>query len=94
MQAITQSGRWPGNEAIGTHVIYSESEEAAASSASMLGTPMATAVQWGSWTTAICIWTCTGAMNTGNAVWENSMVDLNLELRSSVDPTLWESEVD
>ena len=40
MRAITQSGRWPGNEAIGAHVIYSESEEAAASSASMLGTPM------------------------------------------------------
>lgn len=54
----------------------------------------ATAVKWGSWTTAICISTCTGAMNTGNAVWENSMVDLNLELRSTVDPTLWESEVD
>jgi len=28
------------NEAIGTHVIYSESEEAPAFSASMLGTPM------------------------------------------------------
>ena len=40
MRAITQSGRWPGNEAIGTHVIYSESEEAAASSASVVGTPM------------------------------------------------------
>jgi len=40
MWAITQSGRWPGNEAIGMHVIYSESEEAAASSASMLGTLM------------------------------------------------------
>jgi len=31
------SGRWPGNKAIGTHIIYSESEEATASSASMLG---------------------------------------------------------
>jgi len=35
-----RSRKWPGNEAIGTHVIYSESEEALASSASMLGTPM------------------------------------------------------
>jgi len=34
------SGRWPGNKAIGTHIIYSESEEATASSASMLGMPM------------------------------------------------------
>jgi len=34
------SGRWPGNEAICMLVIYSESEEAAASSASMLGMPM------------------------------------------------------
>jgi len=33
-------------------------------------------------------------MNTGKAVWENSMVDLNLELRSTVDPTLWKGEVD
>jgi len=32
--------RWPGNEAYGMRVIYSESEEAPASSASMLGTPM------------------------------------------------------
>ena len=40
MRSITRSGRQPGNEAIGTRVIYSESEEAAASSASMLGTPM------------------------------------------------------
>ena len=31
------SRRWPGNEAIGTRV---KSEKAAASSASMLGTPM------------------------------------------------------
>jgi len=37
---IMWSGRWPGKEAIGTHVIYSKSEEAAASSASMLGMPM------------------------------------------------------
>jgi len=40
MQSITWSGRWPDNKAIGTRVIYSESEEAPASSASMLGTPM------------------------------------------------------
>jgi len=40
MRSITRSGRRPGNEAIGTCVIYSESEEAPASSASMLGTPM------------------------------------------------------
>ena len=40
MQSIMQSGRWPGNKAIGTYVIDSESKEAAASSASMLGTPM------------------------------------------------------
>ena len=33
-----QSGRWPGNEAIG--IIYSENREAAASFASMLGMPM------------------------------------------------------
>jgi len=44
MRAITQSRRWPGNEAIGTNVIYSESEEAAASSASMLGTPMESSI--------------------------------------------------
>jgi len=36
MLSITRSG----NEAIGTHVIYSESEEVAAPSASMLGMPM------------------------------------------------------
>jgi len=35
-----QSGRQAGNEAIGTHVVYSESEEATSSCASMLGTPM------------------------------------------------------
>ena len=35
-----QNGRRPGDEAIGMHVIFSESKEAAASSASMLGTPM------------------------------------------------------
>ena len=46
MQSITQSGRWPGNEAIGTRVIYSESEEAPASSASMLGTPMNFNLEW------------------------------------------------
>ena len=40
VQSITQSRRWPGNEPISMHVIYSESEEAAASSASMLGTPV------------------------------------------------------
>ena len=40
MQSSKQSGRQPGNKAIGIRVIYSESEEAAASSASMLGTPM------------------------------------------------------
>jgi len=37
---ITWSRRQPGNEAVSMRVIYSESEEAAASSASMLGTPM------------------------------------------------------
>ena len=42
MQSITLSGRWPGNEVIGTRDIYSESEEVAASSASMLGMP----IQW------------------------------------------------
>ena len=40
VQSITQSRRQPGNEPISMHVIYSESEEAAASSASMLGTPV------------------------------------------------------
>jgi len=35
-----QSGKWPGNEVIGTHIIYSESEEAATPSASMLGMAM------------------------------------------------------
>ena len=40
MQSVTRSGRRPGNEAIGTRVIYFENEEAPASSASMLGTPM------------------------------------------------------
>ena len=40
MQSSTRSRRQPGNKAIGMRVIYSESEEAAASSASMLGTPM------------------------------------------------------
>ena len=40
MRSITWSGRRPGNEAIGTCVIYSESEEAAASFASMLGMSM------------------------------------------------------
>jgi len=40
-ESCVWSGRQPGNEAISTLVIYSESEEAAASSASMLGTPMA-----------------------------------------------------
>jgi len=39
MCSITWSGRWPGNDTIGTRVIYSESEEATAS-ASMLGIPM------------------------------------------------------
>jgi len=38
--SVTRSGRQPGNEAIGTRVIYSESDEAPASSASMLGMPM------------------------------------------------------
>ena len=38
MRSITRSRRQPGNEAIGTRVIHSECEEAAA--ASMLGTPM------------------------------------------------------
>jgi len=45
MQSIMQSGRWPGNKAIGTYVIDSESEEAAASSASMLGTPMGSEIE-------------------------------------------------
>jgi len=40
VQSITWSRRQPGNEAVSMRVIYSESEEAAASSASMLGTPM------------------------------------------------------
>ena len=40
MRSITRSGRRPGTEALGTCVIYSESEEAPASYASMLGTPM------------------------------------------------------
>jgi len=40
MQSIMRSGRWPGNEAIGMHVIYSKGKEAVSSSASMLGTPM------------------------------------------------------
>ena len=40
MQSIARSRRQPGNEAVSMRVIYSESEEAAASSASMLGTPM------------------------------------------------------
>ena len=39
MCSITWSRRWPGNDTIGTRVIYSESEEATAS-ASMLGIPM------------------------------------------------------
>ena len=34
------SGRQPSNEAVGTRIIHSESEEAPATSASMLGTPM------------------------------------------------------
>ena len=42
MQSIMQSGRWPGNKAIGTYVIDSESEEAAAS---MLGTPMGSEIE-------------------------------------------------
>jgi len=45
MQSIMQSGRWPGNKAIGTYVSDSESEEAAASSASMLGTPMGSEIE-------------------------------------------------
>ena len=40
VQSIMQNGRWPVGEDIGTDIIYSESEEVAASSASMLGTPM------------------------------------------------------
>ena len=40
MRSITWSGRRPGNEAIGTRIIYSESEKAAASTVSMLGIPM------------------------------------------------------
>jgi len=43
MRSVTQSRRQPGNEAIGTCAFYSESkmsEEAAASSPSMLGMPM------------------------------------------------------
>ena len=38
--SLTWSWRWLGNEAIATRVIYSESEKAGASSASMLGMPM------------------------------------------------------
>ena len=40
VRSSTRSGRRQGNKAIGMRVIYSESEEAAASSASMPGTPM------------------------------------------------------
>ena len=45
IQSIIQSGRWPGNKVIGTYVIDSESEEAAAYSASMLGTPMGSEIE-------------------------------------------------
>ena len=44
MQSITQSGRQPCNKAI-AYVIDSESEAAAASSASMLGTPMGSEIE-------------------------------------------------
>ena len=40
IRSSTRSGRRPDNKTIGMRVIYSEGEEAAASSASMLGTPM------------------------------------------------------